>query len=310
MISDEVPAGASVIEESISDKGVLNDNMIAWNLTVPANTSGKVSFDCKIKADAQGKIVKNTANVTFKGLGGTDREILGIPITLARILNQAELIDRLRTAESRRTSVNIYRKFSSFFGKNDLPNRFQWMYLEKISQDEKIRFEKILYQRLNKCTKQIFEYYIEYVDLRRTLGKYNPYKKIPRLIDAFDTVVRMKEIGILKKHPLEFGAVYHCFDGDIAKAKSYYDMGVNYFGIGGKIFYEEELGKAVRFMPEESIVLETDAPYINLPERIGPNTSISLWNIAEKVASIRGTTKERIIELTTKNSEKLFRIRE
>ena len=59
-----------------------------------------------------------------------------------------------------------------------------------------------------------------------------------------------------------------------------------------------------------SIVLETDAPYINLPERIGPNTSISLWNIAEKVASIRGTTKERIIELTTKNSEKLFRIRE
>lgn len=117
-------------------------------------------------------------------------------------------------------------------------------------------------------------------------------------------------ISILKKHPLEFGAVYHCFDGDIAKAKSYYDMGVNYFGIGGKIFYEEELGKAVRFMPEESIVLETDAPYINLPERIGPNTSISLWNIAEKVASIRGTTKERIIELTTKNSEKLFRIRE
>lgn len=117
-------------------------------------------------------------------------------------------------------------------------------------------------------------------------------------------------ISILKKHPLEFGAVYHCFDGDIAKAKSYYDMGVNYFGIGGQIFYEEELGKAVRFMPEESIVLETDAPYINLPERIGPNTSISLWNIAEKVASIRGTTKERIIELTTKNSEKLFRIRE
>lgn len=115
-------------------------------------------------------------------------------------------------------------------------------------------------------------------------------------------------ISILKKYPLEFDAVYHCFDGDIAKVKSYYDMGVKYFGIGGKIFYEMELGEAVRFMPEESIVLETDAPYINLPERTGPNTSISLWNIAEKVASIRGTTKERIIDLTTKNSEKLFRI--
>lgn len=75
VISDEIPAGAFVIEETISDKGVLNDNVIAWGFTVPANTSGKVSFDCKIKADAQGKIVKNTADVTFKGFGGTDKDV-------------------------------------------------------------------------------------------------------------------------------------------------------------------------------------------------------------------------------------------
>ena len=43
-------------------------------------------------------------------------------------------------------------------------------------------------------------------------------------------------ISILKKHPLEFGAVYHCFDGDIAKSEELLRYGSKLFGIGGKIF--------------------------------------------------------------------------
>lgn len=115
-------------------------------------------------------------------------------------------------------------------------------------------------------------------------------------------------IAILREHPVKFGAVYHCFDGDIAKVKSYYDVGVTCFGIGGKIFYERDLEEAVHFMPEESIVLETDAPYINLPDRTEPNTSISLWSIAERIAIVRKTTTERIIELTTQNAERVFHL--
>lgn len=92
--------------------------------------------------------------------------------------------------------------------------------------------------------------------------------------------------------------------------KSYYDVGVTYFGIGVKIFYERDLEEAVYFMPEESIVLETDAPYINLPDRTGSNTSISLWSIAERIAIVRKTTTERIIELTTRNAERLFHVKD
>lgn len=90
--------------------------------------------------------------------------------------------------------------------------------------------------------------------------------------------------------------------------KSYYDVGVTCFGIGGKIFYERDLEEAVHFMPEESIVLETDAPYINLPDRTEPNISISLWSIAERIAIVRKTTTERIIELTTQNAESVFHL--
>ena len=104
----------------------------------------------------------------------------------------------------------------------------------------------------------------------------------------------------------KFGAVYHCFCGDVETIKRYWDVGVKYFGIGGKIFYENELKETVRFMPEDSLVLETDAPYIRIPDMKGPNTSLSLWDIAERIALVRGTTTEKIIELTTRNAERLF----
>ena len=61
-------------------------------------------------------------------------------------------------------------------------------------------------------------------------------------------------------------------------------------------------------MSEESIVLETDAPYINLPDKTGPNTSISLWSIAGRIAIVRKTTMERIIELITQNAERVFQV--
>ena len=48
------------------------------------------------------------------------------------------------------------------------------------------------------------------------------------------------------------------------------------------------------------------APYIRIPDMKGPNTSLSLWDIAERIALVRGTTTEKIIELTTRNAERLF----
>ena len=75
VISDAVPEGAEVVDGSISDGGALQDGVISWSLDVPANTSGKVSFDCQIGDDAQGKIVLNEAKVTFKGLGGSDKDV-------------------------------------------------------------------------------------------------------------------------------------------------------------------------------------------------------------------------------------------
>lgn len=116
-------------------------------------------------------------------------------------------------------------------------------------------------------------------------------------------------LRILEKNPIQYGAVYHCFGGNVDIMKKYMEQGVRYFGIGGRVLNNEyELMDTIRNMPAESILLETDSPYINThPEFTGPNTPLLLYSIAEKVGEIRGTTTDKIIEMANTNAERLFR---
>ena len=115
-------------------------------------------------------------------------------------------------------------------------------------------------------------------------------------------------IRILSEHPAGFGAVVHCFGGDKKVMEQYLEHGVEYFGIGGRILYGEAgLEKAVKDMPAQSILLETDSPYINSVKGIrGPNNSVSLMPIAQRIAELRGIGAEELVRLTYKNAERLF----
>ena len=86
------------------------------------------------------------------------------------------------------------------------------------------------------------------------------------------------------------------------------ELGISAFGIGGKITYgNTELECAVATMPESAIVLETDAPYIKVDGDRSPNTSLSLLEIAGKVAELRGTTTEHILAVSYENADHLFK---
>ena len=118
-------------------------------------------------------------------------------------------------------------------------------------------------------------------------------------------------IDILRAHPIENGSVAHCFGGNPGIMKAYMNVGVGYFGIGGRITYGEQgLMDAVRVMPMDSILLETDSPYIRVNGDLRPNTSLSILEIARKVAEIKGCSTERILEASYENGLKFFRIRE
>ena len=106
----------------------------------------------------------------------------------------------------------------------------------------------------------------------------------------------------------ELRGVIHCFSEDMAFAQR--ALALNFFlGIGGPLTYPKnnELRHVFSSVPLESIVLETDAPF--LPPQVirgKKNSPASIQTIALYLAELRNCTYETIAEQTTKNACQLF----
>lgn len=105
--------------------------------------------------------------------------------------------------------------------------------------------------------------------------------------------------------------VLHCFNGDKETVLRY--LGVNentYFGIGGVITYSgcQETLEALKYMPRNRILLETDGPYLKpfYPDLSRPkgkkNSSLNLPIVIEKLAKTIGVGRTEIEEMTAKNA--------
>ncbi len=117
-------------------------------------------------------------------------------------------------------------------------------------------------------------------------------------------------ISLLRHNPLTQGGVIHAFSGSYEMAKQYWDMGF-YLGIGGTITYERahKTREAVKRMPLESLLLESDAPDMPLAGRQGQRNSPEyIPLIADALAQLRGESVAVIAERTTRNAQTLFKI--
>jgi len=112
-------------------------------------------------------------------------------------------------------------------------------------------------------------------------------------------------VDILKEYSLN--GVIHCFSGSLEIAKEYIKMGF-LLGIGGVVtFKNSKLPLVVREIPLESIVLETDSPYLTpTPYRGSVNSSKYIPIIAEKIAEIKEISTSEVASVTTNNALKLF----
>ena len=82
-----------------------------------------------------------------------------------------------------------------------------------------------------------------------------------------------------------------------------------YFGIGGVLTFKnaKKLVEAADVIPLERIVLETDCPYLApVPNRGKRNDSSNIQYVIEKLADIKGVTKEQIAEVTYQNACRVY----
>lgn len=132
-------------------------------------------------------------------------------------------------------------------------------------------------------------------------------EKLPFIIHsrdaAKDTLDLMKSL-----HAEEIGGVIHCFSYGKEMAREYLNMGLS-LGIGGVVTFKNarKLAEVVEYAPLESLLLETDSPYLApVPYRGKRNCSLYLPYVVEKISEIKGVSCEEVMEVTWNNSMRLF----
>ena len=122
--------------------------------------------------------------------------------------------------------------------------------------------------------------------------------------DAHDDAMR------IVKEFKDVTGVFHCYSGSAEMARQLVNMGW-YIGFTGVLTFKNAR-KAVETaasIPLDRIVLETDCPFMAPePYRGKRNYPGYLGRMADKLAEIKGLSREEVEYITTQNAKRLYRI--
>ena len=120
-----------------------------------------------------------------------------------------------------------------------------------------------------------------------------------------------KEVLNILKGYSELKLLFHCYTSDKSIAYKILDLG-GFISISGIITFKkaENLREAVKFIPIDRLMLETDSPFLAPhPMRGKRNEPAFLIYIARKIAEIKSCDLEEIAEKTTENAIKYFNLK-
>ena len=105
-----------------------------------------------------------------------------------------------------------------------------------------------------------------------------------------------------------FPGVIHCFTGSRALAERAVALGL-YISFSGILTFKkaEELREIARDLPEDRLLVETDAPFLApVPHRGKTNEPSFVVHTAQCLATVRDMPMERLERVTTDNFYRLF----
>ncbi|MHC5227166.1 TatD family hydrolase [Enterococcus sp. LJL99] len=116
---------------------------------------------------------------------------------------------------------------------------------------------------------------------------------------------------ILKDEDIrDIGGIMHSFSGDSEWMERFLDLGMH-ISLSGVVTFKKalEVQDVAKQVPLESLLVETDAPYLApVPYRGKRNEPGYTRYVVEKIAELREVPFEDIAKQTTKNAHRLFRL--
>ena len=131
--------------------------------------------------------------------------------------------------------------------------------------------------------------------------------KLPVIVH--DREAHADSLAIIREFP-EVKGVFHCFSGSAEMAKELVKMGwmISFTGV---LTYKNarKAVEAAEAVPIESIMIETDAPYMApVPHRGKRCDSTMVLHTCEKLAEIKGISTEECARITMENGKRFFGI--
>ncbi|MDD5677603.1 MAG: TatD family hydrolase [Kiritimatiellae bacterium] len=123
-----------------------------------------------------------------------------------------------------------------------------------------------------------------------------------------ETLAALREHAAAWSGPAGRIGVMHCFTGGEGFTRDLLALGL-YISFSGIITFKKSgsLREVAARVPEDRLLIETDAPYLAPePFRGQPNEPSHVRRVAEALAEIRHMSLEKIAEVTTRNAERLF----
>ena len=133
--------------------------------------------------------------------------------------------------------------------------------------------------------------------------------QLPVVIHDREAHAQVMEV-LQKEAPFPAGGVMHCFSGDAALAREVMALGF-YISVPGGVTFTKaaSLQEAVREVPLDRLLLETDGPFLApVPRRGKCNEPAYLLYTAMKVAELKGVDLNEVARQTTRNAHRLFRL--
>ena len=121
--------------------------------------------------------------------------------------------------------------------------------------------------------------------------------------DSHDDVLSvLSEVGAPEK------TIFHCFSGDVAMAKICIERGF-ILSFAGTLTFKNapELREAVKLVPLDQLLVETDSPFLApTPHRGAGNTPAQIANIVRAMATERNQDLAELASALSDNAERIF----